>query len=272
MSVIEHAESKWPDYCTTLLGLHVFTGEDVTSTFKGKGKVGSLKKLQSYKCITQREYLHLYSDVRYHVKAVNTWLILGIDKIWNLLLCSYSSPQKTWWSVDCGPWRVGGHWGVHMRNVWPGSWKIGQQCAKHHAEEDDWRGRNTHHQIESGSLQTPALKRQLSATHSPCQPPSSHLQASSHTNILMPQALRAAPGLGEKLRGNPGTSVVLWSNPPTSLIDLLEETVEEMDGEETEEQHLYNILYMHSLHTFSNILFGMFCFSYVNKCYPFDCA
>ena len=59
---------------------------------------------------------------------------------------------------------------------------------------------------------------------------------------------------------------------PTSLIDLLEETVEEMDGEETEEQHLYNILYMHRLHTFSNMFFVMFCFAYVNKCYPFDCA
>ena len=29
-----------------LLGLYVFTGEDVTSAFKGKGKGGPLKKLQ----------------------------------------------------------------------------------------------------------------------------------------------------------------------------------------------------------------------------------
>lgn len=48
MNVNELAESKGADYCTTILGLYVFTGEDVTSAFKGKGKVGPLKKLQSY--------------------------------------------------------------------------------------------------------------------------------------------------------------------------------------------------------------------------------
>ena len=34
------------DYCCTLLGLYVFTGEDTTSAFRGKGKVNPLKKLQ----------------------------------------------------------------------------------------------------------------------------------------------------------------------------------------------------------------------------------
>ena len=34
------------EYCDALLGLYVFTGEDCTSAFKGKGKVGPLKKLQ----------------------------------------------------------------------------------------------------------------------------------------------------------------------------------------------------------------------------------
>jgi hypothetical protein len=48
VNVSELAESKGSDYCTTLLGLYVFTGEDVTSAFKGKGKVGPLKKLQSH--------------------------------------------------------------------------------------------------------------------------------------------------------------------------------------------------------------------------------
>ena len=32
-------------WCTTLLAFHVFTGEDCTSAFKGKGKVAPLKKL-----------------------------------------------------------------------------------------------------------------------------------------------------------------------------------------------------------------------------------
>lgn len=45
LNVTEIASSKGPDHCTMLLGLYVFTGEDVTSAFKGKGKVGPLKKL-----------------------------------------------------------------------------------------------------------------------------------------------------------------------------------------------------------------------------------
>lgn len=48
VNVTELAELKGADYCTTLLGLYVFTGEDVTSAFKGKGKIGPLKKLQSH--------------------------------------------------------------------------------------------------------------------------------------------------------------------------------------------------------------------------------
>ena len=47
INISELAESKGAEYCTTLLGLYVFTGEDVTSSFKGKGKVGPLKKLLS---------------------------------------------------------------------------------------------------------------------------------------------------------------------------------------------------------------------------------
>ena len=33
-------------YCSALLGFYVFTGEDATSAFRGKGKVTPLKKLQ----------------------------------------------------------------------------------------------------------------------------------------------------------------------------------------------------------------------------------
>lgn len=46
VNVTELAKSLEPEYCTTLLGFYVFTGEDCTSAFKGKGKVPSLKKLQ----------------------------------------------------------------------------------------------------------------------------------------------------------------------------------------------------------------------------------
>ncbi|XP_033987161.1 uncharacterized protein LOC117483109 [Trematomus bernacchii] len=46
LNLSELAESLGEDYCATLLGFHVFSGEDCTSAFKGKGKVGPLKKLE----------------------------------------------------------------------------------------------------------------------------------------------------------------------------------------------------------------------------------
>nr|XP_033967869.1 uncharacterized protein LOC117468025 [Pseudochaenichthys georgianus] len=46
INVTELSESLGPDYCSTLLGFYVFTGEDCTSAFKGKGKVNPLKKLE----------------------------------------------------------------------------------------------------------------------------------------------------------------------------------------------------------------------------------
>lgn len=46
INVSELAEFLGPEYCSTLLGFYVFSGEDCTSAFKGKGKVNPLKKLQ----------------------------------------------------------------------------------------------------------------------------------------------------------------------------------------------------------------------------------
>uniref|UniRef100_UPI00358FCD05 uncharacterized protein n=1 Tax=Myxine glutinosa TaxID=7769 RepID=UPI00358FCD05 len=46
LNLSELAESLGEDYCVTLLGFYVFSGEDCTSAFKGKGKVGPLKKLE----------------------------------------------------------------------------------------------------------------------------------------------------------------------------------------------------------------------------------
>ena len=37
-----------PEWCEALLGLYIFTGEDCTSAFKGKGKVNPLKKLMKF--------------------------------------------------------------------------------------------------------------------------------------------------------------------------------------------------------------------------------
>ncbi len=46
INVTELEESLGSEYCSTLLGYYVFSGEDCTSAFKGKGKVAPLKKLQ----------------------------------------------------------------------------------------------------------------------------------------------------------------------------------------------------------------------------------
>ncbi|XP_046336920.2 uncharacterized protein LOC124118725 [Haliotis rufescens] len=46
VNVSDLAESLGEDYCATLLAYYVFSGEDCTSSFKGKGKVGPLKKLE----------------------------------------------------------------------------------------------------------------------------------------------------------------------------------------------------------------------------------
>ena len=47
VNLTELAESLGEGYWATLLGFYVFTGEDCTSAFKGKGKVGPLKKLEA---------------------------------------------------------------------------------------------------------------------------------------------------------------------------------------------------------------------------------
>ena len=45
VNVSELVSALGKEWCTTLLGFYVFTGEECTSAFKGKGKVTPLKKL-----------------------------------------------------------------------------------------------------------------------------------------------------------------------------------------------------------------------------------
>ena len=45
-NISELALSLGEPYCAALLGLYVFTGEDATSAFRGKGKIIPLKRLQ----------------------------------------------------------------------------------------------------------------------------------------------------------------------------------------------------------------------------------
>lgn len=46
INVTEQAEILGERYCAALLGLYIWTGEDCTSAFRGKAKVGPLKKLE----------------------------------------------------------------------------------------------------------------------------------------------------------------------------------------------------------------------------------
>ena len=54
VNVSELAETNGDEYSSTLLGICVFTGEDATSAFKGKGKVVPLKKLLTSACRSTR--------------------------------------------------------------------------------------------------------------------------------------------------------------------------------------------------------------------------
>lgn len=46
VDVSELSQALGQEYCSTLLGYYVFSGEDCTSAFKGKGKIQALKKLE----------------------------------------------------------------------------------------------------------------------------------------------------------------------------------------------------------------------------------
>ena len=61
-------------YCSMLTGFYVFTGEDVTSSFKGKGKLGPLKKLKN-PCHQEafRYNFEVYSFVRQNSKSQCTY-------------------------------------------------------------------------------------------------------------------------------------------------------------------------------------------------------
>ena len=68
-------ESKGAHYCITMLGLYVFTGEDATSTFKGKDKVGPMRKLQNhpkYQAAFRWVFFYL-TEYNSKVVAVHNW-------------------------------------------------------------------------------------------------------------------------------------------------------------------------------------------------------
>ena len=46
VNITELSETLEPEFCSTLLGYYVYSGEDCTSSFKGKGKIHALKDLE----------------------------------------------------------------------------------------------------------------------------------------------------------------------------------------------------------------------------------
>ena len=72
INVSELAERRGAEYCTTILGLYVFTGEDATSAFKGK-EVGPLKKLHNHQTFN--------TTFRWHFGYVICWLCYIVKKV-----------------------------------------------------------------------------------------------------------------------------------------------------------------------------------------------
>ena len=58
INISELAQSLTPLYCSALLSLHVFTGCDTTSAFKGHGKLKPLKILEN-----NDEYKKAFSEI-----------------------------------------------------------------------------------------------------------------------------------------------------------------------------------------------------------------
>lgn len=79
VNVTELADSMGAEYCTAVLGLYVFTGEDVTSAFKGKGKVGPLKKMQHQPKYQQTFRLDFLFFCRFIINVVNVVVVREID-------------------------------------------------------------------------------------------------------------------------------------------------------------------------------------------------
>ena len=90
VNISQMAESMGADKSKMVFGLHVFTGEDVTSSFKGKGKIGPLKKLQSHP-IYQESFRYLFnylcnpltSTLSYHFcVAIHIIVLISFQKTW----------------------------------------------------------------------------------------------------------------------------------------------------------------------------------------------
>ena len=124
------AEMKRADYCTTILGLYVFTDEDLTSAFNGKGKVRPLKKLQShpkYHAAFRWEFFSLCDKCKSVTwKSCNSLLKILLHDL-TMYQCFLFQTTR-WWLVHKAK-NDGWHWELHMSNVCSSPGEIGECCT-----------------------------------------------------------------------------------------------------------------------------------------------
>ncbi len=91
INVTELSESLGPDYCSTLLGFYVFTGEDCTSAFKGKGKVNPW-----------RSYSRILNSTMLSGSLVQTgWSQMSFNRRWRALhACMAKQDDISWCSTS----------------------------------------------------------------------------------------------------------------------------------------------------------------------------
>ena len=95
VNVSQMAESMGADKCKIVLGLHAYTGKNVISSFKRKGKIGPLKKLQRHPIHHEAvRYLSYYlcnpltiTASNYFCLAIHIILLISFQRTWGWMVC-----------------------------------------------------------------------------------------------------------------------------------------------------------------------------------------
>ena len=99
-NISELAQSLGEEYCATLLGFYVFSGEDCTSAFKGNGQVGPIKKLHKNPRFHNafRQLCRMECPTS-DTKAVGTVHLPDVQTVASLRLMSFVlSCFERWWA------------------------------------------------------------------------------------------------------------------------------------------------------------------------------
>ena len=95
VNVSQMAESMGADKCKMVPGLHAFTVKNVTSSFKRKGKIGPLKRLQNHPIHHEAfRYLSYYlcnplniTVSNYFCLAIHIILLISFQRTWGWMVC-----------------------------------------------------------------------------------------------------------------------------------------------------------------------------------------